>query len=45
LPLTAPIGMELPQFQADMDGETVRLSEDILIEIDRKANFPQDDSF
>jgi signal transduction histidine kinase len=45
LPLTAPIGMELPQFQADMDGETVQLSEDILIEIDRKANFPQDDSF
>jgi signal transduction histidine kinase len=34
LPLTAPVGMTLPQFEADMDGETVRLPEDILIERD-----------
>ncbi|MFW5771993.1 MAG: ATP-binding protein [Phototrophicaceae bacterium] len=35
LPLTAAEGLELPLFEeADMDGETVRLPEDFLVELD-----------
>ena len=35
LPLTAPVGLELPELHSTMDGETVQLSEDALIAIER----------
>ena len=35
LPLTAPVRLELPQFQADMEGETVQLPVSLLAELDR----------
>lgn len=35
VPLTAPVRMELPHFDADMDGETVRLPEDVAIKLNR----------
>jgi hypothetical protein len=34
IPLTAPVGFELPRFQADMEGETMLLPEGFLLEIE-----------
>jgi two-component system, OmpR family, sensor histidine kinase VicK len=36
LPLTAPVSMELPRFEADMDGETVQLSEEVIAQVNRR---------
>lgn len=34
LPLTAPMAMELPQLEGDMEGETVQLPENLLVDLD-----------
>lgn len=39
LPLTSPMSMELPQFEGDMEGETVQLPEGMLVDVER-GHFP-----